>query len=54
MDDACEAAFEKMTIGLPKKYETRNDKILNMVAYHETGHTVTALLFNDMFNLQKE
>ncbi len=46
-------AYEKMTIGLPKKYETRNDKILNMVAYHETGHTVTALLFNDMFNLQK-
>ena len=46
-------AYEKMTIGLPKKYESRNDKILNMVAYHETGHTITALLFNDMFNLQK-
>ena len=46
-------AYEKMTIGLPKKYESRNDKILNMVAYHETGHTIIALLFNDMFNLQK-
>tara|TARA_B100001758_G_scaffold247706_1_gene266663 strand:- start:6351 stop:8267 length:1917 start_codon:yes stop_codon:yes gene_type:complete len=46
-------AYEKMTIGLPKKYENRNDKILNMVAYHETGHTITALLFNDMFNIQK-
>ena len=42
-----------MTIGLPKKTESRNTHILNMVAYHETGHTLTALLFNDMFNLQK-
>ena len=46
-------AYEKMTIGLPKKYENRNTHILNMVAYHETGHTITALLFNDMFNIQK-
>ena len=46
-------AYEKMTIGLPKKTENRNTHILNMVAYHETGHTITALLFNDMFNLQK-
>ena len=46
-------AYEKMTIGLPKKTESRNTHILNMVAYHETGHTLTALLFNDMFNLQK-
>jgi cell division protease FtsH len=46
-------AYEKMTIGLPKKYENRNTHILNMVAYHETGHTITAMLFNDMFNIQK-
>ena len=42
-----------MTIGLPKKYENRNMHILTMVAYHETGHTITAMLFNDMFNIQK-
>ncbi len=46
-------AYEKMTIGLPKKFENRNAHILNMVAYHETGHTIAALLFNDMFNIQK-
>ena len=46
-------AYEKMTIGLPKKEENRNQDILNMVAYHETGHALTTLLFNDMFTLQK-
>ena len=46
-------AYEKMTIGLPKQQETRDQCILNMVAYHETGHTIIGLLFNDMFNVQK-
>lgn len=46
-------AYEKITIGLPKKYDTRGAEVLNMVAYHETGHTLMALLFNDMFDVQK-
>ena len=46
-------AFEKMTIGLPKNIETRPEDVLKLVAYHEIGHTITALLFNDMFNVQK-
>ena len=46
-------AYEKMTIGLPKKYDFRSNEILEMVAYHETGHTLMALLFKDMFDVQK-
>jgi len=46
-------AYEKITIGLPKKYDFRSKEILEMVAYHETGHTLMALLFKDMFDVQK-
>lgn len=46
-------AYEKITIGLPKKYDFRSQEILKLVAYHETGHTLMALLFNDMFDVQK-
>ena len=46
-------AYEKITIGLPKKYDTRSVEVLKMVAYHETGHTLMALLFKDMFDVQK-
>ena len=46
-------AFEKMTIGLPKNIETRPEDVLKLVAYHEIGHTIMAVLFNDMFNVQK-
>ena len=46
-------AYEKMTIGLPKKYDFRSNEILELVAYHETGHALMALLFKDMFDVQK-
>ena len=46
-------AFEKMTIGLPKNVETRPEEVLKLVAYHEVGHALSAMLFNDMFNVQK-
>ena len=46
-------AFEKITIGLPKKTETRSAKVQEMVAFHETGHTITAMLFQDFFDVRK-
>ena len=46
-------AFEKVTIGLPQKTENRPQDIVNMVAYHEVGHTLMALLFKDMFDVRK-
>ena len=46
-------AFEKITIGLPKKTETRSAKVQEMVAFHETGHTITAMLFQELFDVRK-
>ena len=46
-------AYEKMVIGIPKKnlkVDTIADKL---VAYHESGHTITALLFKNFFNVRK-
>ena len=52
-DDLIIKAFEKITIGLPKKYETRSDSILKLVAYHEIGHALMVKYFSDYFKLQK-
>lgn len=46
-------AFEKMTIGLPKKYETRSEETLRLVAGHEMGHALIVKYFDIYFNLQK-
>lgn len=46
-------AYEKMTIGLPKKNDTRNPKTKNLVALHEAGHAVVIKHFEKYFNLQK-
>lgn len=46
-------AFEKTTIGLPKKVDNRNPETIRLVAYHEAGHTLIAKLFNDIFDLRK-
>lgn len=46
-------AFEKVTIGLPKNDETREQSVLELVAYHEAGHTVMVKLFNEFFDLRK-
>jgi cell division protease FtsH len=52
-NDIIYRAYEKMTIGLPKNVETRPEEVIKMVAYHEVGHALVALLFKDMFNVQK-
>ncbi len=46
-------AFEKVTIGLPKVNDDRSYDIIELVAYHEAGHTLIAKLFDDIFDLRK-
>ena len=46
-------AFEKVTIGLPKINKEPNIEVDQLVAVHEAGHTLVALLFNDIFNVRK-
>ena len=46
-------AFEKVTIGLPKTNDERSEDIIELVAYHEAGHTLVAKLFDDIFDLRK-
>lgn len=54
IDKKCMAdAYEKMTIGLPKKNKIVDSEINKLVAYHEAGHTLVAKLFNDFFVVRK-
>lgn len=46
-------AYEKITFGLPSNYETRSESLLKMIAYHEIGHTLIALMYPDLFTVQK-
>ena len=46
-------AFEKITIGLPKTVDNRPKENIEMVAYHEAGHTIGALYFNEMFDVRR-
>ncbi len=46
-------AYEKMVIGLPKKNYTIEFKADQLVAFHESGHTITACLFDNFFNVRK-
>ena len=46
-------AYEKITIGLPKENDTREEKVLELVAYHEAGHTIVSLLFKEFFDVRK-
>ena len=46
-------AYEKITIGLPSASENRDDEVMELVAYHEAGHTAIALLFSEFFDVKK-
>ena len=46
-------AFEKITIGLPKQVDNRPKENIRMVAYHEAGHAIGALFFNEMYDLRR-
>ena len=46
-------AYEKITIGLPMTSKPP-DKIQDeLVAYHESGHAISAMLFRDFFDVRK-
>lgn len=46
-------AFEKIVIGLPKLSKKTNENEERLVAYHEAGHTLMALLFKEFFDVRK-
>ena len=46
-------AFEKITIGLPKKNDHRSEDNKKMIAHHEAGHTITALYFSDVMKVRR-
>lgn len=46
-------AFEKITIGLPKQIDNRPKENIELVAYHEAGHTIAALYFHEMFDVRR-
>tara|TARA_Y100001954_G_scaffold128698_1_gene137889 strand:- start:558 stop:2315 length:1758 start_codon:yes stop_codon:yes gene_type:complete len=46
-------SFEKTTIGLPKKYDSRSIEVRKLVALHEAGHAIAIKTFPEYFNLQK-
>ena len=46
-------AYEKITIGLPSSVENRGDDVIELVAYHEAGHTLIALLFSEFFDVKR-
>ncbi len=46
-------AYEKITIGLPMVSRDSDEYSDNLISYHEAGHTITALLFRDIFDVRK-
>ena len=46
-------AFEKISIGLTKMNDERDNKTLEMISYHEMGHALTANLFKEFFYINK-
>lgn len=46
-------AFEKITIGLPKAKENRDKESIKLVAYHEGGHALIAMFFQDIFDVRR-
>ncbi len=52
-DDLILQSFEKATIGLPKKYDTRSLSVKKLIAIHEAGHALIIKCFPEYFNLQK-
>ena len=45
-------AYEKVTIGLPKKYDSRPEEVKRMVAAHEVGHALAVIHFSKFFDLK--
>jgi cell division protease FtsH len=52
-DRLIQKAFEKMTIGLPKKYDSRSIQTKILVSVHEVGHAMMVQHFSEYFKLQR-
>ena len=52
-DNLALKAFEKMTIGLPKKNDLRSIETKQVVAAHEIGHAMMVQYFSEYFKLQR-
>ena len=46
-------AFEKITIGLNSNIQEKDETIVELVSYHETGHALMACLFPQFFDVRK-
>ena len=46
-------AYEKITIGLPMTSKPADKMQDELVAYHESGHAISAMLFRDFFDVRK-
>ena len=46
-------AFGKIVIGIPQKNRVKDFHSDQLVAYHESGHTITAALFDNFFIVRK-
>ena len=48
-----EEAYEKILVGLEPKKETRDIETLRSIAYHELGHALLVVHFEEFFDLRK-
>ena len=46
-------AYEKITIGITSNVQEKDENIIDLVSYHETGHALTAALFPEFFDVRK-
>tara|TARA_Y100000992_G_C21274321_1_gene498975 strand:+ start:255 stop:2225 length:1971 start_codon:yes stop_codon:yes gene_type:complete len=46
-------AYEKITLGLKSYNQEPNEKVTELISYHETGHGLLVLLFKEFFELRK-
>lgn len=54
IDDKCFMdAYEKITIGLPKSVDNRDEKTREMVAFHESGHALVAKAYDEFVDVRK-
>lgn len=51
--DSLMQAYEKITIGLSSNIQEKDDNIVELVSYHETGHALMASLFPEFFDVRK-
>ena len=46
-------AYEKVTLGLKSYNQDPNEKVTELITYHETGHGILVKIFSEFFDLRK-